>query len=131
MARIKNPMVRNFLKGACVGGSMLVPGVSGGTMAMILGVYDRLISAVSSFTKNVRENAAFLGIFALGAAAGMLLFARPILMLIEAFPMTMRFFFIGAVAGGVPLMVRRARVRDRALRSCIYTAFGLDRKSVV
>ena len=33
-----------LLKGAWVGGTMTVPGVSGGTMAMVLGIYDRLIS---------------------------------------------------------------------------------------
>ena len=36
------------LKGLVVGATMLVPGVSGGTMAMLLGVYDRLVSSVSS-----------------------------------------------------------------------------------
>lgn len=41
-----------FLKGVIVGGTMLVPGVSGGSMAMILGIYDRLIKAVSSFMKS-------------------------------------------------------------------------------
>ena len=37
----------DVLKGFAVGSSMTVPGVSGGTMAMIIGVYDRLITAVS------------------------------------------------------------------------------------
>ena len=36
-------------KGFVIGGTMLVPGVSGGSMAMILGIYSSLISAVSSF----------------------------------------------------------------------------------
>ena len=36
------------LKGMIVGGTMLVPGVSGGSMAMILGIYGRLVSSVSS-----------------------------------------------------------------------------------
>ena len=40
-----------FFKGMFVGGTMLVPGVSGGSMAIILGVYDRLVSSVSSFFK--------------------------------------------------------------------------------
>ena len=38
----------NMIKGMCVGASMLVPGVSGGSMAMILGIYDKLIKSVSS-----------------------------------------------------------------------------------
>ena len=39
------------LKALVVGGTMLVPGVSGGTMAMVLGVYDGLIDAVANFRK--------------------------------------------------------------------------------
>ena len=44
-------------KGLIVGATMIVPGVSGGTMAIILGIYDKLISAVSSFAKNAKEKA--------------------------------------------------------------------------
>ena len=39
------------LKGLFVGGTMLVPGVSGGSMAMILGIYHELIASISSFVK--------------------------------------------------------------------------------
>ena len=39
-------------KGGIIGAAMIVPGVSGGTMAIILGIYDRLISAVSSYHDN-------------------------------------------------------------------------------
>ena len=47
-------------KGAAIGGTMLIPGVSGGTMAIMLGIYDRLISAVSSFRRHKRESFFFL-----------------------------------------------------------------------
>ena len=46
-------MIKNKLsivyKGILIGSTMLVPGVSGGSMAIILGIYDRLIETVSSF----------------------------------------------------------------------------------
>lgn len=45
-------MITTVIKGICVGGTMLVPGCSGGSMAMILGIYDRLVSSVSSFMKH-------------------------------------------------------------------------------
>ncbi len=45
---------------------MLVPGVSGGTMAMLLDIYDELISAVSSFLDDKKENSALLLLFTLG-----------------------------------------------------------------
>ena len=57
-------------KGAVVGGTMLVPGVSGGTMCIILGVYDRLIHAVSTFFQSKRANFWLLFCFCLGAGAG-------------------------------------------------------------
>ena len=44
------------IKGFFVGSSMSIPGVSGGTMAMILGIYDELIRSVSSFFKNIKKS---------------------------------------------------------------------------
>lgn len=99
------------LKGVCIGGSMTVPGVSGGSMAMILGIYDRLISAISSLLKDLKGNLLFLLVFLCGSLAGMILFANPLLALIQRYPKPMLFFFIGAVAGGVPMIVRKAQVR--------------------
>ena len=47
--------IKTLLKGAWVGGTMTVPGVSGGSMAMVLGIYDRLITSVSRILRS-REN---------------------------------------------------------------------------
>ena len=80
---MKENWLNIFLKGLCVGGTMLVPGVSGGSMAMILGIYDKLITSVSSFFACKKRNALFLLLFALGGGAGMLLFANPLLYLLE------------------------------------------------
>ena len=55
-----------ILKGMWIGGTMTVPGVSGGSMAMIMGVYDRLISSVSSFFRNPGKSMSFLVRFVLG-----------------------------------------------------------------
>ena len=42
-------------KGAVIGGTMLIPGVSGGSMAMMMGIYDKLIMAVSNFRKDMKS----------------------------------------------------------------------------
>lgn len=63
-------MITTVIKGICVGGTMLVPGCSGGSMAMILGIYDRLVSSVSSFMKHKRKVSAFLPSFASAAGWG-------------------------------------------------------------
>ena len=104
-------MLDTALKGLIIGGTMLVPGVSGGTIAMILGIYDKLISAVSSLFKNLKKNVFFLGLFSIAALLGMFLFAQPLSHLIEKFPMATRFFFMGTVIGGIPLIVKSSQVK--------------------
>ena len=67
------------LKGVCIGGSMTVPGVSGGSMAMILGIYDRLISAISSLLKDLKGNLLFLLVFLCGSLQRRTAGGRPLL----------------------------------------------------
>ena len=91
--------VKIILKGMWIGGTMTVPGVSGGSMAMIMGVYDRLISSISSFFKEPAGSMAFLLKFVLGAGTGMVLFSRFISYLFTTrADVPLRFFFLGAVA---------------------------------
>lgn len=115
----------NMIKGMCVGASMLVPGVSGGSMAMILGIYDKLIKSVSSFMKNKKKNLLFLGIFSVGAIIGMILFARPLSYLTEKYNMKMMYFFIGAVVGAVPMIYRKAEIKKFDISVIIYPIIGM------
>lgn len=115
----------NAIKGLAIGGSMLVPGVSGGTMAIILGIYDELVTSVSSFLKHKKKSIIFLLTFCIGAIIGILLFSRPILYLIENFELPMMYFFMGAVAGGVPLIFREAHVKRFSIPAVLFTLLGV------
>lgn len=121
---MKKSDLRTVLKGMIVGGTMLIPGASGSSMAIILGVYDRLVSSVSSFTKHKRESFIFLLLFCLGGGLGLRLFSTPLLRMMERYPMPMLFFFLGAVAGTVPLMLRQANVIKFHWKIPVYIAFG-------
>ena len=111
-----------FLKGLWIGGTMTVPGVSGGTMAILLGIYERLIAAINGLVPKRKEknywpvagkSLLFLAVFLLGAGGGMFAFAKVISGLLEQ-PVAgsyVRFFFLGAVAGGIPLILASARVK--------------------
>ncbi len=114
-----------LLKGLVIGGTMLVPGVSGGSMAMILGIYNRLITSVSSFFKNIKKNTLFLAVFVVGALAGMVLFAKPLLGLINRHPKPMLYFFIGAALGGVPLMYKESQVKKISSKHVIFILVGI------
>lgn len=97
-----------FGKGLCVGATMLIPGVSGGSMAMILNIYDRLILSVASFFREWKKNLLFLLLFSAGGMLGILLFAKPMLTLFERFPLPVGFFFLGAAAGGIPMIQKKS-----------------------
>lgn len=117
--------VLTAFKGLIVGVTMMVPGVSGGSMAMILGVYDDLISSVSSFLKNPKGHALFLGCFAVPALFGMVLFAEPLLNLIEGNRLISMYFFMGAVAGSIPMIYDKAKVHRIDWKFFVCIAAGI------
>lgn len=101
-----------ILSGLAVGGAMTVPGVSGGSAAMILGIYDRLIDSVGSVFSRPKESLPLLLKFTVGACAGFLIIARLISFLLTTpAEIPLRFFFLGAVAGGIPMIFRKAEIR--------------------
>lgn len=111
-------------KGFIIGATMIVPGVSGGTMAMILGIYDRLISAVSSFCKDPRDNFGFLVRFTLSAGLGLFLFSAPLSWLLENYEVPTLYFFIGAVIGGIPLIEKKSEVKRIDINATLYFLIG-------
>ncbi len=121
--------IYTIASGAWIGGTMTVPGVSGGSMAMILGVYDRLIGSVNGIfhKERRRESILFLLKFLLGAVAGLFLFSKLITFLLEneacAFPT--RFFFLGAVVGGAPMIFRSAGVKRVSAAVFLYPIIGI------
>lgn len=112
------------LKGGIIGATMIVPGVSGGTMAIILGIYDRLISAVSSFHKNVKENVLFLALFAIGAGCGFYLFATPVSWLLDNFEFPTICFFVLIVLCGIPTIGKKSGVQKINFEALMYLIFG-------
>lgn len=113
------------LKGFIIGATMLVPGCSGGSMAMILGIYHKLITSVSNIFKQFKESIIFLGIFIIGAGIGMVLVAKPLLGLIETFHLPMMYFFMGAVAGSAPLIFKEAKVHSFNIKIPVYIIIGI------
>ncbi len=94
--------------GMIVGVANIIPGVSGGTIAVILNIYDRLIGSVTNLRKQFKESMLFLIPFGIGAAAGIFLFSKLLSYLLENFPMPTNFFFIGLIVGGIPMVYKKA-----------------------
>lgn len=117
--------VLTIIKGFIIGGSMLIPGVSGGTMAMILKVYRRLITSISSFMKHKKESILFLLQFCIGAGAAWLVLSGPMVALNGAFPKQMACFVVGAIVGGIPVIYRETKAARFSIWSVVFLAIGL------
>lgn len=114
-----------ILKGFIIGSSMSVPGVSGGTMAILLGIYDNLISAISNFLKDIKGNLIFLIKFSIGAGVGIGSLAFLIKWLLDKFPFFISFFFLGAVIGGIPALYQKTKESSLRISSVLYFLLGL------
>lgn len=117
-------ILKNFLCGMVIGSSMLVPGVSGGTSAIMLGIYDRLLSAVSNIFREFRKNILFLLEVAVGGIVGVLLFSELILWLVEKWRLPMMYFFIGAIVGSIPMLLKKSKITLKTSYNIIYALIG-------
>ena len=109
--------IANGLRGVCIGIANTIPGVSGGTIAVVVGVYDELIFAVSNvLTDRGRRRHHLLVLLpvVVGVLAGILGFARVIDYFMTTRPDETVFFFIGLILGGVPFLLRKTTAPSAA-----------------
>ena len=101
--------IKNVLKGMVMGVANIIPGVSGGTMAVSMGIYDKLIHCITHLFKEFKKSIIFvLPIFiGMGIAIGGLSFLIPVLF--EKFPMPTTVFFIGLILGGIPIVFKKTK----------------------
>lgn len=95
------------LKGFILGIANIIPGVSGGTLAITLGIYEELIDVISHVFSNLKKNLKFLIPIGIGAVLSVLLMSKLIDYSLDKFPIPTTLFFIGLIVGGVPLIYKR------------------------
>lgn len=102
------PVVRSAIAGFLMGMAMLVPGISGGTMILVMGLYDEFIRDIADVTrlKFSRNNIAFLTIIAVSAVVAIAFFAGIMSRAVSLYPSAMFSLFIGLTLGGVPLLIK-------------------------
>lgn len=96
-------------KGGLIGVANIIPGVSGGTMAVVLGLYERLIEAIGNIAtdrERRREYVIFLLQIGAGAALAIVLLSWLMDFLLTYYPGYTYLFFIGLIAGSVPSVYR-------------------------
>lgn len=103
---------KNIYRGILMGISDLIPGVSGGTIAFILGIYDRLLESISGFfSREWKKQLGFLVPLGIGIVITLLLFSRFIEFLLENHYEATQFFFMGLILGVLPYIMKQAEVK--------------------
>ena len=92
------------VKGFFIGIANLIPGISGGTIAIVLGIYDKLINSISHFFSKFKDNVKFLLPIFIGVAVSILTMSKVISFALENWLFPTVLFFIGAIMGGIPML---------------------------
>ncbi len=104
-----NKFLNLFLKGIFVGIANIIPGVSGGTIAVVLRIFDQMIDAINNFFKNPKKHINFLIPLFLGSIVGILIFSKIIEVSLAKQSLPTSMFFVGLVVGSIPLIFRHAK----------------------
>ena len=98
-----------IIKGFFFGVANIIPGVSGGTIAITMGIYEEMISSISGFLKNPKKSIMYLLPIGIGAVLSILLMSKVISFCLDRFPAPTNLFFIGLIVGGIPLLTRKVK----------------------
>lgn len=112
--------LKNFLIGIILGISNIIPGISAGTMAVTLGIYDKLIGSVSKNFKNLKNNFRFLIFIGLGVVFGVIGFSSILEKFLIHYPWQMNYLFMGLIIGGMGTLFKEIRNFSVKRRDYIY-----------
>lgn len=105
--------------GMVFGIANIIPGVSGGTMLVVFGCYDKVCGALSLNFREIKKNLIYLIFFGIGAVIGIVGFSFVITGLFDSFPTQTYMFFIGLILGSIPLIVRNASAKEKFRPACL------------
>lgn len=109
--------IKKVLKGIIIGLANAVPGVSGGTMMVSMGIYDDIIYCITHILRQVKKSIAILFPYIVGMAVGIVGLAYAIGYLQENHPLQTSLTFVGLILGGIPILWQRIRGTDEKKNS--------------
>lgn len=102
-------MIKLILKGVMMGVANIIPGVSGGTMAVSMGIYDKIIHAATHFISEFKESMKLLLPIVLGMGIGIVALARILEYMFARVPLQTNLLFIGLIIGGLPAIAKKVK----------------------
>lgn len=102
-------MIKLILKGVMMGVANIIPGVSGGTMAVSMGIYDKIIHAATHLVSEFKKSMKLLLPIVLGMALGIVVLARILEYMFARVPLQTNLLFIGLIIGGLPAITKKVK----------------------
>lgn len=102
-----------IIKGMIIALGFILPGVSGGVIAAILGIYERLISFLAHIRENFMENFLFFVPVGIGGILGIALFSFPVEFLLKHFQVPVLWGFAGAIIGTLPSLITESTKKSK------------------
>lgn len=116
-----------LLKGFIIGVAFIIPGVSGGTLAIYLGVYQGILDSIDNLFRQFKKSVLYLLPILLGVGLSVVLLAKLVSILLDWNSFIVLFFFIGLIIGGIRFVYKKAEITklDPSLIISFLVSFGL------
>jgi len=99
----------DVLRGMVIGLANVIPGVSGGTMMVSMGIYDKLIWSINHLLKEFKKSITILLPYLVGMIAAILLGAVGLKVAFARFPLPTNALFIGLILGSLPFILKEMK----------------------
>ena len=126
--------MKNIWRGFLLGLGSILPGVSGGTLAISMGIYDKLLEHAGNFFSHIKESVRYLFPIAVGMGVAMLAGVIGLEFLFERFELQANLLFIGLILGSFPKIygkVRNVDLRPGYVICALVFFFGVVGSSLV
>ena len=100
-------LINQILRGVVIGIANIIPGVSGGTMMVSMGIYDTLIHCITHLFSEFKKSVKTLLPYAIGMLIGIMALASLLSFLFERYPLPTNTAFIGLILGGLAPLLRK------------------------
>lgn len=130
----RNPTLNfifDIIRGMAIGIAFIIPGFSGGSVAAILGIYEKLIGAIADIFKSFKKSVLTFLPVAIGMVAGAIALLFPLSWALEAYPIPTVCIFVGLAIGGLPSITDKLHGSFKTTNIFAFTiplalAFGLS-----
>lgn len=117
-------VLSRFLKGVVIALGFILPGVSGGVLAAILGIYERMLRFMAHLTKNFKENLLFFLPVGIGGIVGIGLLSKPLELLLQNYQIVVLWGFAGAIIGTLPALAKESTLKSKRTMGDLFWFFG-------